>query len=455
MHFERHQSAVVLASAITVAAFVGTTVYTQYKLAAVDTLSSTMAGVAIPSVEYLARGAIRLQTARRLIDDALASPPPRSAALTAARTELRALGADIDRYLQLTPLPGEHDLWTAIQQDVGRADEVAAQVLKIDEAGDESAAARLFRTEGRPAFDQASHTLLTTMEYDVRESERLARDVRDVRQATTRSIIVLDGFAALVAALTAIMALRAARDHDRLLKRHSDLLSERVAELDRFAGRVAHDILSPLDAVGFGLALVDGSADAAARPHIERSRRAVQRVQQLVDGLLRFARAGAQSDESPHARVDEVLANIAADFAAKAQDKGIDLRVDAGPTAQVMCSVGVLTSLVQNLVANALKYMGDRSVRRVTVRASADGGMVRVEVEDTGPGIPPDVQKHIFEPFVRGAHENVEGLGLGLATVRRLAKAHGGTVGVRSTPGAGSVFWFELPRTSASAPRMS
>jgi signal transduction histidine kinase len=96
-------------------------------------------------------------------------------------------------------------------------------------------------------------------------------------------------------------------------------------------------------------------------------------------------------------------------------------------------------------VRNAIKYMGARPTRKIVVRASPAGHFARLEVEDTGPGIPAEIKATLFEPFVRGPHEDVNGTGLGLATVKRLVESHGGRVGVESTLGAGTLFWVELP----------
>jgi signal transduction histidine kinase len=105
----------------------------------------------------------------------------------------------------------------------------------------------------------------------------------------------------------------------------------------------------------------------------------------------------------------------------------------------------VLTSLVSNLVQNAIKHLVGSEVRRVVVRALDLGKEVRVEVEDTGPGIALSDQERMFDPFVRGRGASGPGIGLGLATVRRLAEAHGGHAGVRSEAGRGAVFWFSVP----------
>ena len=130
---------------------------------------------------------------------------------------------------------------------------------------------------------------------------------------------------------------------------------------------------------------------------------------------------------------------------AEAQDGGVQLEWEGWCGLRVASTAGVLTSLVSNLVRNAIKYMGDRPRRVVTVRAVPAEECVRVEVEDTGPGVPAAIAGSLFEPFVRGVTDK-GGIGLGLATVRELTRAHGGTSGFRPRPGGGSLFWFELPR---------
>jgi signal transduction histidine kinase len=95
--------------------------------------------------------------------------------------------------------------------------------------------------------------------------------------------------------------------------------------------------------------------------------------------------------------------------------------------------------------------MGDAPVRRITIRARKLDSFSRVEVEDSGPGVPAQLQERIFDPYVRGAESTTPGLGLGLATVRRLAEAHGGAAGLRGDLPSGSLFWFELPTAPETA----
>lgn len=445
MRVKRHQSALIVASVLTVGSFVGATAYTEHRLIRLDALTSTIETNAAPSIEYLGRAGTRLERLRALMVDAIDRRESGSGALEGARAELGALEEDIDHYLQLTPLPGERDLWNALRRELAQAAVAGRAVIRAVEAGDRETASLAYKTQADPALDRATNRVLEVLQFDVGASERLAREVREVRRTTTRQMVILELLAIGVALATVVIAFRASREHDRLAQLHSALLEERVSDLDRFAGRVAHDILSPLDTVAMALALVARSDAAHADVHISRAQRSVQRVKQLVEGLLRFARAGAEVDSESRCPVNVVLANVAADCSETAAEKDITVVVEPCDPIQVAAAVGVLTSVVQNLVANAIKYMGDGTTRRVALRARARAGRVAIEVADTGPGIDPELRRRMFEPFVRGDHRDAVGLGLGLATVKRLAEAHGGTVDVESTVGVGTVFRVEFP----------
>jgi signal transduction histidine kinase len=110
-----------------------------------------------------------------------------------------------------------------------------------------------------------------------------------------------------------------------------------------------------------------------------------------------------------------------------------------------------VVSVVSNLVGNAIKYIGDGPERRILVRTSTWRGDVRIEVRDTGPGLPSGFESAAFEPYVRGSNDNRSGLGLGLATVKRIVESHGGAVGVESQPGKGCLFRVDLPQALGAA----
>ena len=443
MGIERHHSAWIAASLVTVASFVGATAYTQNRLARLDELSSAIETNAVPSIEYLSRAAVRLTRLNQLMDEVVQPGPGRAAAVSAARKEVTALDRDVNQYLQLAPLPDEQNFWAELRTDVGQAVRIVDATLNDAQAS--HAAAVSPTTSVDDALDAAVRSVLTALDFDVRQSEEMARDVRGVRKTTLRMIIELDALSTVIALAAVAFALHATRRHEQLVNRHNALLTARVGELDRFAGRVAHDVLSPLGTIGTGLSLLERTADERARTYIERSQRALLRVQQLVNDLLSFARAGAHPDPAAHCSMNAVIASIVADSSEIASEKGIALVVDAPEPVYVPCAPGVITSIVENLVRNAIKYTGARSTRRIDVRASTAGPVARLEVEDTGPGIPREIQATLFEPFVRGPDEDVAGSGLGLATVKRLVESHHGRVGFASNVGDGTLFWVELP----------
>ena len=221
----------------------------------------------------------------------------------------------------------------------------------------------------------------------------------------------------------------------------------KAEEMEQFAGRVAHDIQGPLSAAGLASELLaEEPQSEEGKFAIVRLQRSLARTSAIVDGLLAFARAGANPEPGARVAVREYVSDVAESLGRELARTEIDLVVEPLPPVLVACSSGVLLSMLGNLVRNAIKYMGDAQPRRITIRAVERNGAVRVEVTDTGPGVAEDVIPRLFEPYFRVAATNKQpGLGLGLPTVRKLAEGHGGRAGVTSVVGAGSTFWFELP----------
>ena len=174
----------------------------------------------------------------------------------------------------------------------------------------------------------------------------------------------------------------------------------------------------------------------------------------LLDSLLDVSKldAGAVAPEITAFSIGPMLDEIAASYAPLAADKGLEWRVES--CAQMVRSDRTLLGrLLRNLVENALRYTERGHIRIVCTRV---GDRLRIAVEDTGIGIPPDHLDRIFEEFHQVgnlARNRTQGLGLGLAIVRRIAELLGHRLDVRSYLGAGSNFSIELPLGTAEPAR--
>lgn len=230
------------------------------------------------------------------------------------------------------------------------------------------------------------------------------------------------------------------------VRRYARSAEERANELEQFACRVAHDIRGPLAPVLLSLHLgLKGDIDEQTRRTLQRGLRSGRIVSDIVGALFEFASGGAHPFPGATASVRHVLDDVLEEVRPIAAANNTVVQVNAFEDPIVACDGGILASMLSNLLRNAIKFMAARPERRVVVTIACCRGRVHVEVEDTGPGLTPGTERSIFEPYARGGTTVVPGLGLGLATVKRLAEAHGGAVGVRHVPNAGSTFWFELP----------
>jgi signal transduction histidine kinase len=178
---------------------------------------------------------------------------------------------------------------------------------------------------------------------------------------------------------------------------------------------------------------------------LKRGRTGLDNVRRLVDDLLAFARSGAHGATDRAAEVDRACSEVVTELGFEAEAEHVVLHVEPMEHLSVACPDTLLQDALRNLVRNAIRHMGTASPREVMVRAQPRGRTVLVEVEDTGPGLPAGPQARLFEPYVRGPDAMAPGLGLGLATVKRIIEAHRGEVGARNHAPHGALFWFTLP----------
>ena len=351
---------------------------------------------------------------------------------------LRETGELLEEYLR-HPAPAPERLARAALKS-GWDQLAAAQTLELNTATATPATELLLRNV-RTQID-------TSLALNSVRASALALEIEEAHRKTRTLGLWADGLAGILAIAISAFAMRTVLRARQSQQKINAAVAERADELEAFSGRMAHDVLSPLASQVFAWKLVEQAHpdDERLRLLAGRGRSALARTQRLVDGLLEFALAAAGPQDAVHVPVGRVLMDVVEGLRPEAEAASVTLECACDSTDEVACNPGVLTSLTLNLARNAIKYMGASVQRVVQVSAFSTDRCVRIEVADTGPGIPADQLDRIFDLYVRGADRSQPGIGLGLATVKRLCEAHSGKVGVRSRTGQGSTFWFELPR---------
>ena len=233
----------------------------------------------------------------------------------------------------------------------------------------------------------------------------------------------------------------------------------------RFLAAASHDLRQPTHALGLFVSALErllqkdetlGTSRSASTlvMTVARMKATLKSLGTLLTSLLDASRleAGAVKVEAGTVRLQERFDTLQSEFSETAQQKGLVLRFMRTRLAVTSDTI-LLTRILSNFIANAVKYTQQG---RVTVGCRRHGGHVEIQVHDTGVGIDPRYHEEIFQEFAQvgdSAHQREQGLGLGLAIVRRMAQLLGHAVGLRSKPGRGSVFFVRAARALPAALR--
>lgn len=274
-----------------------------------------------------------------------------------------------------------------------------------------------------------------------------------------------------VVGLAVALSLRLARRAEATQAQLEDLVERRTRELEAalrearssveskaaFLSSVSHEIRTPLNGIiGLTELLLDDPLPEAVRERLELVRRSGKTLKALVDDVLDYSRLDANRLQltSEEFSLKETLLDVVQLYEGMAQQKGLTLAAEVKSLpGRVRGDELRLKQVTANLVSNAVKFTVNGGVRLVTRALPAEDDqrkvVLQVEVHDTGPGMTPEEQSRLFRPFtqvgVSMTHPGAGGAGLGLAISRQLLTLMGGEVGVRSTPGRGTVFSFSVP----------
>jgi signal transduction histidine kinase/ActR/RegA family two-component response regulator len=245
----------------------------------------------------------------------------------------------------------------------------------------------------------------------------------------------------------------AAKQAEVVMRQAKDEAERADQVKSRFLAAASHDLRQPMQSMFLFLEVVSGAVqDAKARKALGFLEQSLNALKFLLDSLLDIARLEAGRTEPQVAAfpMADLVAHLDVSFGALAAEKGLGWRVSPACAAvDVRSDPTLLGRLLRNLVENALRYT---PAGEVWLECRTEGPLVWIEVHDTGIGIPPEHLERIWEEFHQVANpqrDRSQGLGLGLAIVRRLASLLGHEVRVRSEPGRGSVFAVGVPLAAA------
>lgn len=280
------------------------------------------------------------------------------------------------------------------------------------------------------------------------DAHQQAIGVNDALRQFMSGIAVLTIIGMFGALVLLWLAVRSVRVAVASLDARNEAAEQRAAELDAFAGRVAHDLRGPLTAMKVTLSFAAKHADEGMRTSLRRANESIDVLNRMIQEMLEFARLGGHTAGSASCEAAPVIQAVVQDFSHRLEGQGITLT-----TRLEVKRVGLgevpFRMIIANLVDNSIKYMGEGETRTIVLSTDAAGSGIVLVVKDSGLGISDQVMPRLFEPYFRGRTAGT-GYGLGLATVKKLVEAHGGRVAIDSSVGQGTTATVTLP-----APRVA
>lgn len=228
-------------------------------------------------------------------------------------------------------------------------------------------------------------------------------------------------------------------------------------ELESFCYTIAHDLRAPLRAMeGLTSLLIEDYGDAFQPQAVEygiRIRTAASRMDQMIQELLSYSRLTLMEVQLQPVRVSRVIKDVISQVSFDLEQKGAEVKIKRS-NYQVIAHYTMMAQVILNLIMNAVKFVPEGRKPCVKIRDEKHGDYLRIYVEDNGIGIAREHQDRIFRIFERlHSQEQYTGTGIGLAIVEKAVHRMQGRLGLESTPGEGSKFWFELkihkPETEA------
>ncbi|MDZ4678594.1 MAG: ATP-binding protein [Oligoflexia bacterium] len=231
------------------------------------------------------------------------------------------------------------------------------------------------------------------------------------------------------------------------LEKKAIALERANAELEQFTNIASHDLREPLRTITTYLQLIERknakTLDQESLGYMNFTIDAAKRMRDLIDDLLSYSKIGREKLVLQKTNCNDILNNIKANLQTTITEKGAEITSEELPV--INADPSFLSQLLQNLIANALKYSNGRKPN-IQIKAEPSDGNWLFSVKDNGIGITRESYERIFKMFKR-LHSTSEytGTGIGLAICKKIVEEHGGRIWLESTVGEGSTFYFTMP----------
>lgn len=226
--------------------------------------------------------------------------------------------------------------------------------------------------------------------------------------------------------------------------------AERLAVIGRFAGTIVHDFKNPLTIIGLAaeLACSDDTSPPMRHKAQNKIARQVERMTNMLQELIEFTKPSGQRPNLKPVDFARYMNPLADEIRQEIADRGVKLVLEnPPPNVEVRIQPQRLSRLFYNLLNNAVDEMSEGG--KIFLRFITAPHELRVEVEDTGKGIAPEIAETLFKPFA--THGKEHGTGLGLTICKKIVEDHGGEIFASSKPGKGATFTFTLPLSAPTA----
>ncbi len=378
------------------------------------------------------------------------SDDERQSASRAMDVILKEIQDTSDRYAADLP-KSEAQLWVELSDVAETLVKKVDVTIKASNRKEAERARKHLEEDVKPISFQLDDVATSLAKKNADDTRALLQQLQQVRWRTSAAGAGVVGLALLLSLLVAWQVTRTLRRQERTIESQLVELNRRNEELDAFASRVAHDLVSPLSPLKGYLTLARRQvADPAVKELLTQAESSTGRMSELVDSLLRFCRAG-KGTEKATAELDTAVSTILLEQSQAAA--GAHVRLERTLEAGVLVPVApqLLQSIAQNVLSNAVKYSANRPHALVRVAVRKDGEHGVFEVVDNGPGLSAESLAQLYQPFFRAPEtRSLPGTGLGLATTKRLVEAHNGTIVVASELGRGTTVTVTLPLASHS-----